>query len=469
MLRPRSLTIAVADVGGAVTVAVMFLPFLHFAYRSPPLHATFETAAAMSALLAAYLVLGRYRHSAHVESLLLFAALAILATSNFFFSAMPWALLSDGSMRFSTWTTLTGSLVGAGVLVAAAFAPRRRLAHRARALTLTGVAIVAFFVWLAIVVAFLEARLPLGIDPQLSPPPAGPPWPVGAGSVLVAQFIGAILFAAASVGFTRRAGRTKDEFLTWLASSAALAAFARLNYSLFPSLYSEWVFVGDALRLSSYVLILVGAAREIGRYQKREAEAAVLEERRRIARDMHDGMAQELAFIATQGSALRRRHELLSQAPELEYVAAAAERALDESRRAIAALTHPVDEPFDVVLVQTVEEIAERVGARARLLVDPGIRVPPETREALLRIVREAVTNASRHGCANVVTVELANGAGIRLRIADDGRGFDPTRVAAAGRGFGLQTMRERAGAVGGELRIWSRPRAGTQIEVILP
>ncbi len=153
----------------------------------------------------------------------------------------------------------------------------------------------------------------------------------------------------------------------------------------------------------------------------------------------------------------------------MDPATAAAERALDESRRAIAALTHPVDEPFDVTLVQTVEEIAERLGSRARLIVDPGVRVPPETREALLRIVREAVTNASRHGGAGLVTVELSNGDGIRLRIADDGKGFDPEAAAARGEGFGLVTMRERAEAVGAELRIWSQPRAGTEIEVVLP
>jgi signal transduction histidine kinase len=81
--------------------------------------------------------------------------------------------------------------------------------------------------------------------------------------------------------------------------------------------------------------------------------------------------------------------------------------------------------------------IASSAVGRARFDVEQGIKVSPETREALLRIGREAVTNASRHGRADMVSVELENSNGIRLRIADNGIGFDPAALNGEP-GFGL-------------------------------
>ena len=148
-------------------------------------------------------------------------------------------------------------------------------------------------------------------------------------------------------------------------------------------------------------------------------------------------------------------------------LAAAAERALDESRRAIAALTRPVDEPLEVALVQAAEEVAARVGVQLRIEVGRGAQVSPDEREALIRIVREAITNAGRHGGAENVSVELSNGNGTFLRIMDDGSGFNPrhTRVG----GFGLVSMTERAHALVGELKLSSGAGEGTRIEVRLP
>jgi signal transduction histidine kinase len=316
------------------------------------------------------------------------------------------------------------------------------------------------FALLALAVGFLQSRLSLGFGPRTSPQKGVQL--VGAGSLIGMQFLGALFFMVAAVGFTRRAERTGDELMTWLAASAALASFARLNYGFFPSLYTQWVYVGDALRVASYLLMLGGAAREIARYQQSLAEAAVAEERRRIARDLHDGLAQELAYLATHGPLLGRRSDL----PELEYVAAAAERALAESRRAIALLSSSSDEPLDLALVQTVEELVNRAGGRAEFDVETGVDVPPATREALLRIVREAVANACAHANADVVRVQFTNGGPISLRVEDDGVGFDPVEVDS--KGFGLTTMQERAHAIGADFHVDSKLGRGTAIEVRL-
>jgi signal transduction histidine kinase len=319
---------------------------------------------------------------------------------------------------------------------------------------------------IAVGVAVSAEGLPLGIDPSLSPRTAR--IVTGQPALLSLQLVAMGLYAAAAIGFVRRADEREDELFRWFAAGAGLAAFAHLNYFLFPSLYSEWVHTGDFLRLAFYLVLLAGAAREIGGYWQAAAAAAILEERRRMARDLHDGLAQELAFIRVQARRLadnRRADEVVEQ------ISVAAERALDESRRAIAALTRPLDEPFGSTLTQVAEDIAVRMGLRLEFDVDDEVDAPPETREALLRVVREAVTNAGRHAQAGRVRIELRNGHGLRLRIRDDGAGFDPARPqgSTASGGFGLTSMQERVRALGGELRIASEPGAGTAIEVHVP
>jgi signal transduction histidine kinase len=187
-----------------------------------------------------------------------------------------------------------------------------------------------------------------------------------------------------------------------------------------------------------------------------------------MARELHDGLAQELAFIVTKSRELSEGM-LKPTERELRRLAAAAERALDESRRAITALSAPLGESLELAISQTVEQVTNRVGARAEIVVDPEIEVPSAVKEALLRIVREAVTNATRHGGASNVRVEFTNGEVLRLTVRDDGTGFDPTAAAGdSGGGFGLTTMAERVHAMGGELRVSSRPAEGTEIEVTI-
>src|SRR5919197_980569 len=108
-LRARVLTLVAADVAGGLTIAVLVIPSLRFAYRSPILHATIETSCGLIALLAAFLVFGRYRATERTDDLVLSTALGFLACANLVFSAMPWALLSTGSLRFSAWTSLIGT------------------------------------------------------------------------------------------------------------------------------------------------------------------------------------------------------------------------------------------------------------------------------------------------------------------------------------------------------------------------
>ena len=459
VLRPRTWTLLAALLGAFATLLVMATAQLHFAYRAFGLHVALETTAAFVAFLVAHLFYGRFRQSGRVDDLALTLSLGVIACANGFFAAIPAAISNGSAAPFATWAPLSGRLIGEALFVFAAFAPRRRLAHPARTARIAMLCCFGLLAAVAVGVGLAADRLPSGIDPNAMPGRSHLlEAPVG---IVVVQAAGILLYAVAAIGFTRRAEAAADDFMVFLAVGAILAAIARWNYLLYPSLYSPWVYTGDAFRLASYVLLWFGAAREIGSYWRSRAEKAVLEERRRLARDLHDGVAQELGFIATRAQELAATRD-----SEAQRIAAAAERGLDEARRAIAALTRAVDEPLDVALAQAAEEVAGRVGARVRLSLDPAADVPATTREALLRIVREAVTNATRHGGADSISVELTNGDGLLLRIADDGVGFDPKDPSA---GFGLISMRDRARALGGELRIASRPGHGTEIEVVLP
>jgi PAS domain S-box-containing protein len=190
--------------------------------------------------------------------------------------------------------------------------------------------------------------------------------------------------------------------------------------------------------------------------------SSALEERRRIARDLHDGLAQELAFIASK-TRTATRHQ--PTAETLEAVGSAADRALHEARRAISVLSSREPQPLPRALCQTAEDLCSRSGVGVALLVDEDVRVAGDAGEDLLRILREAITNASRHGRAEKITVRLWQDEHVHLTVEDDGTGFDP---GAPSRGFGLVSMRERAQAVGATFALESRVGEGTRVEVVL-
>ena len=186
---------------------------------------------------------------------------------------------------------------------------------------------------------------------------------------------------------------------------------------------------------------------------------ATSEERRRVARDLHDGLAHELAFIASKA----RR----SGAPgEMKELSGAADRALDEARRAITVLSVSTPQSLVAALTQTAEDLGARLGVPVLLDLDERVDVDADVAEQLLRIVREGLTNAAVHGNPHYITVSLreATHDGYQLVIADDGRGFDPAGVDPTR--FGLVSMRERAASFDGSFSVSSSPGGGTRLEV---
>ena len=322
---------------------------------------------------------------------------------------------------------LTGMLVGSLLVCAGAFAPARRLARPGRAAAAMVVVVLA-----AVGAAVVPVDLVLE---QL-------------------QLAMALSLAVASAGLTGRGIRAEEPFARRLGLAGLFLAFSLLASALLPPVTHEWVHLADVLRLLFCIVLLWAAGLElIGTVATRAAE----QERRRIARDLHDGIAQELAFI-------RRRAERLAGQPDAAEIMAAAERALQDSRWAIEHLARARDEPLAGVLARHAAATAARTGVAVTFVTTGSTgHVGPEISEALVRILGEAVTNA-RHGDATLVHVELSTDP-LRLRVIDDGSGFDPS---ADGAGFGLGGMRERAALVGAELSVTSGPGAGTEVAVEL-
>lgn len=452
--------VALAVAAGLAVTLVTFLPVTGFAYHSSTTHVAIETAATLIALLVAVLLVGRFVRAPMEPDLVLAASLLLLALTNLCFSVIPW-VADDELGSFDTWAPIFGRLIGAaGIAVGALMAPRPVWQPR-RALLQASWAVGAILVAIGLATAALAPHLPVGIDPGVPPDPSGPAL-VGEPSVLAIQVVAMVLYAIAAFGFARRAKRTADELMTWLAAAATIAVFSRLNYFLFPSGNSEWVYAGDLLRLAFYAVILIGALREITAYQRELSELAVHRERRRIARELHDGIAQELAFIRSQAYRLRPEGD-----DPASNIMKAAERALDESRHAIATLARPVNASLDVSVAQAAEEVAARDGIDVGLHLEPGLQVPDAVHDALGRIVREAVGNAVRHGGADSVEVTLARSSQLQLVVEDNGVGLRCEQPN--GTGFGLVSMRERAEALGGTVELCSGTRCGARLEVRLP
>jgi len=451
VLRLRRLAVGCALGSAGATAAFVLVARLNFAFHAPALHVALETTAAITASAAAFLLLGRFWRTGFLDELILSAGLSLLALANFAFAALP-AVFDLQSNRASAWSQLFTVALAEFLICIAALLPRRRLNVGPR-WPLTVYSCTALFASAGTVPMFNNpALVPHGVALT------GAEHPTFAGTITLA-----LLSILAALGFTRRHRLTNDELSGWLAVGCILAGASRVNYFFHPAMLSDWVYTGDVFRLGFYFALLIGAAREVASYWTMVVAAASLEERRRLARDVHDGLAQEIAFIGRNVRLLRDQ----TGAPELvDRILQSVARAQEESRRVVGALAARLDEPLDQVLAQAVREAAQRHGASVDMELASGIVLSPREKEAVVRIASEAVANAARHSGVEVLRLYLERvEAGMRLQVVDDGAGFDDEQPHS---GFGLITMKDRAEALGGKLRIDSRRGAGTSVELEL-
>lgn len=206
----------------------------------------------------------------------------------------------------------------------------------------------------------------------------------------------------------------------------------------------------------------------------RHAFAAVLAERARIAREIHDTLLQGFAGVTLQiDSAARRVEEAPGEArSSLERALLRLDECLAEARQSIVDLrAMDADDPgLEVALRRLAGRLTEGSGVEARVEVSGRIpRLPEPVRADVLRIAQEALTNVVRHADASTVYVDLACAErGLVLRVRDDGRGFTVSSAAAPSGHFGIAMMRERAQQIGARLDLRSEPDSGTELRVEL-
>jgi ligand-binding sensor domain-containing protein len=234
-------------------------------------------------------------------------------------------------------------------------------------------------------------------------------------------------------------------------------------------------------RTAYFVPGMIGAALLLGwglywlrMHELHERYAAVLAERNRISRDIHDTLSQNLAGIALGLDSVHM------QLPDvggglrdcIEEVCRLARYSLAEARRAIMDLRSDKleGEPLDVALPELAGRVAPSVPTRVEVIGAPR-RINPVAERNLLRILQEALTNSARHAGPCQIEVELRYAPDlVSLHVSDNGSGFEPSNAGSTATGhFGLTGMRERAARIGAQLTLESKPGAGTDLRVEVP
>ena len=232
----------------------------------------------------------------------------------------------------------------------------------------------------------------------------------------------------------------------------------------------------------------LGVAIENARLFEQAGEVAVLEERNRMAREIHDTLAQGFTGIVLQLEAAEQAHEEAAgvhddgavQAELTEHLSRAkvlARDSLNEARRSVWGLApRALDaQPLAGAIEEEVRRFAADGSERASFALSGAPRtLPPPIEVALLRICQESLANVRRHARASEVSAELEFTAdAIRLRIGDNGAGFDVSSAQEAARarggGFGISSMQQRARLLNGSLTVRRSGGRGTLVEAIIP
>jgi signal transduction histidine kinase len=480
---------------GAVTFVILTDPQFSFALLDPSLYVALLSLAALGAASLATLALARYRESGRLAGLFQSSAFLVTAWAGavnlalivFRLQTQPGLSLGQpGQLPIYVWSVthiVSALLFAIGGLLARR--PRRGNPPSVRRTLLVPVLAIT----LATLLAFpLRGLLPPLITEQginaLIADPQGAGVLDGVtplGRLLPALAVG--LYLVGMLAYRRSFLRDGPVADGYLAVALLLAAFGELHFMLYPAPYTALVTTHDALRVVFFLVLLLGINAEsrsdmralrsaytaLDRLRLSEADRATLEERTRLARELHDGLAQDLWFA-------KLKHErLVAQVPEAaKPLAAEVTQALDA---AIAEAKHAVltmragerDQPLPELLADTVDDFGTRSGLRTDFsAADLPAALAPRTQAEVLRILQEALTNIRKHADATVVRVGAeVEGGMLTLHVVDNGRGFRPAETA--GDGLGLQGMRERARLMGGELSVISEPSGGTEVVLSVP
>jgi signal transduction histidine kinase len=415
-------------------------------FSLPQLGLVLKTIMAFAGGIIAVLAGVRYAVDGRRLDLLLCTGFFVGSLSTISFAIIP---VVDGHPVPSpeAWAGMVGRLLSWTLIAAAPFV-RGRSGSKALANAILTSSVVLFLVWMAL----------RSSAPDLPAIDAHSPTPGLLTGALAAL---ALLNLLAVVGFGKRFYERREDLDSWLALASTLMLFASLHYVFTPIIATEAVSRGDFLRMLAYGLLLVGGWRAI---RFAEFGRAVAEERARVAREIHDGLAQYLFAISTHATMLQ------SGAPPQETIAKlkeAAEAAQQEARFAILALsTAAGNAPFDAALRRYIDFLTADGRLDVDLEMDPSVRLAPDEQIEVFRIVQEGLANVRKHANARRAEVVIGMRDGERyVSVSDDGDGFDGEATAA---GQGLRNIHARAESIAGDAKVQSLPGRGTTVEIAL-
>jgi signal transduction histidine kinase len=219
-------------------------------------------------------------------------------------------------------------------------------------------------------------------------------------------------------------------------------------------------------------------ALEHARLESRLRELAVVEERERIARELHDGIAQVLGYVNTKSLAVGGFLEAgrLDEArAQLEELGSAARAVYVDVRESIIGLRGPIEpgQGLGAAIASHARRVAEASRFGLELSIDPAaesLRLDPDAEANLYRIVQEALTNVRKHASARRVRLGAKVVRGVlTISVADDGRGLPPGGVGGDKPGYGLRAMRERAAGIGATIQVMNQVGGGALVRVTMP
>lgn len=415
-------------------------------YALPNARISLDTAVAVVASIVAILAAIRFLVEGRGMDLLLAAGFLAIGAGAFAFAVAP--VLSGSELgSIEGWAAIGAGLFGTALIAVAPFVTLR-VARKRRALVATTVLVVV-----ALGGIWLDARL-LQLDLSDSDGTRSP-------SVVAAYGLLTALSLVAVVGFGLRYRRHGRDLDSWLTLALTLVVFADLHYVLAPAQSSNYVLQSDLLRLLAFAVLLVGVWRAIG---QAEFGRAVAEERARVARDIHDGLAQYLFALSTQISMLESGADLEQILPRIKFAATAAQQ---EAQFAVLALSAAAGSaPFDAALKRYIDFLAADGALDVDVQIDSGITLAPDEEIEVFRIVQEGLANARKHADAHSAEVSIVQRGDRRIvRVSDNGSGFESED---GGAGQGLKNMRSRAASIEGVFSLRSSPGKGTAIEVVL-
>jgi signal transduction histidine kinase len=434
---------------GATLALFVTYPGLRPTFELPQVRLVLDTMVALAAVLVAVLAGIRFSVDGRRLDLLLCAGFLLAAGSTFCFGIAP-VLGGQPLHRTEQWAWIWGGVLAAVLVGTAAFAGKRTAERRKELIELM-LLVPAFLLLLWIFADSIGDALPsLSASDHIQPRLLS--------AMLAARALASLLTV---VGFGLRFRARGNDLDRWLALGATLFLFADLNYVFTPLVSNRFVSTGDFLRLLAYAVLLVGVWRAI---RFAEFGRAVAEERARVAREIHDGLAQYLFAVSTHATMLENGADPGMTIPQLKQAAAAAQQ---EARFAILALSSASGTaPFDAALRRYVDFLTADGQLEVDLGIDENVQLAPDEQIEVFRIVQEGLANARKHAGARHTEVRIRLRGDERVvSVIDDGSGFDDETVTS---GQGLRNMKARSASIGGGFRLRSEPGRGTALEVVL-